>query len=205
MSAKYLIEFIGTFFLVLVIALSGNPIAVGTVLAAVVYMGGHISGSHYNPAVSTTLYLQKKIDSQTLLSYIGAQLLGAIAASSVYLLVQNEYFVPSPGQEVNFWTAALLEMLFTFVLCSVVMQTAVSEKTKGNSYFGLAIGFVVAAGAFAVGPISGAAFNPAVGVGPLLFDFQNLRENLGSVGLYILGPIAGALLASAVYSFTSRK
>ncbi|HSX57913.1 MAG TPA: aquaporin [Candidatus Saccharimonadales bacterium] len=205
MRNKYIVEFIGTFFLVLVVALSGNPIAIGSILMAMVYMGGYISGAHYNPAISTMLLLQKQIDSNTWLRYVGVQFLAAICASAVYWWVKQTYFLPSPGSGVDFFTAFLMELIFTFALCSVVIHTAATEKTKGNNYYGLAIGFTVAAGAFAVGPISGGAFNPAVGIGPLLLDFQNIGMHFGNILLYLLGPLAGALAASLVYTQISKK
>lgn len=202
---KYIVEFIGTFFLVLTVALTGNPIAIGAVLTAMVYLGGYISGAHYNPAVSTTLYLQKKLDSQTYINYLVTQVVAAMFAAFVFMLIKGNYFYAAPGLGVNFWIAALCEMIFTFALCSVVLNTAVSDKTKGNDYFGVAIGFTVAAGAFAVGSISGGAFNPAVGVGPYLINIQNISSNLNNISLYILGPLAGSVLASLVYSQTSKK
>ncbi len=204
-SSKYLIEFIGTFFLVLTVALTGNPIAIGLVLVAMVYMGGYISGAHYNPAVSTTLYLQKKLDSKTYLKYVVTQLIAAMAAAFAFLVIKGTYFYAAPGAGVDFWTAAFCEMLFTFALCTVILNVAVSDKTKGNDYFGLAIGFTVGAAAFAVGTISGGAFNPAVGVGPYLIDLQNISSNTANIALYIIGPLAGALLASVVYTQTSKK
>ncbi len=205
MSSKLIVEFIGTFFLVLVVAFSGNPIAVGAILMAMVYMGGHISGAHYNPAVSTALYLQKKIDGSALFNYIVIQMAAAVCAAAVYLWVSGSFFIPAAGPQVNFWQAFLLEVLFTFALVSVVLNTAVSDKTKGNNYFGLAIGFTVAAGAFAAGPISGGAFNPAVGIGPLLLNFQNLGNNISSLLLYSAGPVLGGLIASLVFTRVNSK
>ena len=202
---KYIVEFIGTFFLVLTIALTGNPIAIGAILVAMVYFGGYISGAHYNPAVSTTLFLQKKLNFQTYIKYVVTQFIAAMLAAFVFLIIKGNYFLVVPGLGVNFWTAVLCEMIFTFALCTVVLNTAVSEKTKGNNYYGIAIGLTVAAGAFAVGAISGGAFNPAVGIGPYLLNIQNIGSNLNFISLYILGPISGALLASLVYSQTSSK
>ncbi len=199
MVKKYIVEFIGTFFLVLVIALSGNPLAIGVALTALVYMGGYISGAHYNPAVTLALWMSKKVKSDTVLPYMLTQLVAAIAASSVYFVVTNKIFIPQPGVNVNMLTAVIVEVLFTFLLASVVLHTAATEKTKGNDYFGLAIGLTVMAAAFAGGPISGGAFNPAVGVGPLLFDIGNLSANTTNIILYLVGPFLGGALASVVY------
>jgi aquaporin Z len=194
-----LIEFIGTFFLVLVVALTGNPIAIGAVLIAMVYMGGYISGAHYNPAVTMAMFLSQKISSDTAVRYFIAQFFGAIFAAIVFLLVKGNVFLPSPGSGVDFWTAFLVEALFTFALSSVVLHTGATEKTKGNDYYGLAIGLTVMAGVFAVGPISGAAFNPAVGAVPLLLDMAAPNAHIMGLLLYILGPLTGASLASLIY------
>lgn len=205
MSPKYVIEFIGTFFLVLVIAFGKNPIATAGILMAVVYLGGYISGAHYNPAVSIAVFLQKKIDTTTLVKYIATQIIAAMLASFTYLILTRANFYISPGEGSSFGTAVLAEMLFTFVLCTVVLHTAVSEKTKGNSYFGLAIGATVGVAGLTIGNISGAALNPAVGIGPLLIDFNLLKFAFSYGGIYIIGPISGAVLASLVYTITNKK
>ncbi len=196
---KYVIEFIGTFFLILVIAFTGNPIDIGIVLAALVYMGGYISGAHYNPAVTLAVWMTKKIDSRTATGYIGTQILAGIVAAGVFYSIHGSTFIPGPGHNVSIFSALVIEILFTFLLASVVLHVAATDKTKGNDYFGLAIGFTVLAGAFAGGPVSGGAFNPAVGVSPLLFDIQNLSSHLPNLFLYIVGPFVGAAFASIVY------
>lgn len=196
---KYITEFIGTFFLVLVIAFTGNPLAIGAVLTALVYMGGYISGAHYNPAVTFGLVVSKKLKFTIAIRYILAQFAGSIAASLVYLVISDKYFIPAPAKNVTLPSALLIETLFTFLLVTVILHVAATNKTKGNHYFGLAIGFTVMAGAFAAGPISGAAFNPAVGIGPLLIDFNHLADHGMSFIAYLVGPLAGAYLASIVY------
>ena len=195
---KYLIEFIGTFFLVLIVALTGNPIAIGLGLAALVYMGGYISGAQYNPAVTLAIFLTKKMHAKTAFFYVLVQFFAAISASLLYCYVTGMKFIPQPGVEANFGVALLLEVVFTFMLASVVLHTAATDKTKGNDYYGLAIGATVLAGAFAAGPISGGAFNPAVGIGPLLISGQ-IAQNGMSILLYLLGPLLGGAIASIVY------
>jgi glycerol uptake facilitator-like aquaporin len=198
---RYIVEFIGTFFLVLTVALTGNPIAIGAVLVALVYMGGYISGAHYNPAVTLALWVNKKITSERATYYIVIQMLAGIVASGVYFFIQNKMFLPELGQGVSGISALSIEVLFTFLLASVVLHTAATEKTKGNQYFGLAIGLTVLAGAFAGGPISGGAFNPAVGISPLLFDITHIQDHMINVVIYLIGPIVGGMLAGLVYKF----
>ena len=195
----YLTEFIGTFFLVLVIALSGNPLAIGAVLIALVYTGGYISGAHYNPAVTLALWQSKKVDAKKALRYMFCQLLGSLAAAAVFFVISGNKFIPKPGANVNFATATLVEVLFTFALANAVLHTAATDKTKDNNYYGLAIGLTLMAGIFAGGPISGGVYNPAVGLGSILFDFGNLNVNLNNLLIYLVGPFTGGLLASLVY------
>jgi len=196
---KYLVEFIGTFFLVLVVALTGNPLAIGAFLIAMIYAGGYISGAHYNPAVTLAIYLSGKIKQAEAVKYVIVQMIAGFAAAVVYSLLQGELFLPQPALQTPWVNAFVVEVLFTFLLVHTILRVAVSDKVKGNNYFGIAIGLALLAGAFAGGPISGGAYNPAVGVSPLLLDLANISTHLPTILLYILGPLVGAALASFVY------
>jgi aquaporin Z len=202
---RYLTEFIGTFFLVLTIGLAvlGGaplaPIAIGSVLMVMVYMGGHVSGGHYNPAVSLAAGLAGKLEKRELLPYWLAQLAGAIAAALAVQAILGQTFAPAPGPQASGVGVWLVEFLFTFALCLVVLSTATHPKTKGNSFYGLAIGFTVAVGAIAGGPISGGAFNPAVGVGPTLIDAAVGGGTLEHLPLYIVATCLGGLVAAFVF------
>src|SRR5262252_10417907 len=168
---KYLMEFIGTFFLVFTIGCTvlGNgagalaPLAIGSVLMVMVFAGGHISGGHFNPAVTLGVWLRGKCEAKDVAPYMIFQIVGSVLAALAvkYLKV---------GAEVRPMSVAVLpdllaEFLFTFALVFVVLNTATAKGTAGNSFYGLAIGFTVMTGAFAVGNISGGAFNPAVALG----------------------------------------
>ena len=205
MNPKLIIEFIGTFFLVLTVALTGEPIAIGGVLIALVYMGGYVSGANYNPAVTFALYLNNKIEKTLALQYIGIQLLAGLIASAVYLAIQSQYFIPAPSEAAGMGPAFLVEVFYTFLLCTVVLHVAATDKVKDNQYYGLAIGLTLMVAAFAGGKISGGAFNPAVGVSPLVFDIKNLESRLMHVTLYIIGPMTGAVLSGLVYQFIHKK
>lgn len=202
---KYLTEFIGTFFLVLtvgLVVLGGAPlgaIAIGAVLMAMVYMGGHVSGAHYNPAVSLALTLAGKLDKRELLPYWAAQLAGAVVATLAARAILGQTFAPAPAPQATTLAAWLVEILFTFALALVVLNTATHPKTAGNSYYGLAIGFTVGVGAIAGGPISGGAFNPAVGVGPALVHAAAGGGTLAHVPLYIIAPCLGGILGAFVF------
>jgi aquaporin Z len=203
--AKLLTELIGTFFLVLTVCLTVTagapmaPLAIGCALMIMVYMGGHISGGHYNPAVSLAVHLRGKLPAADVLPYMLAQIVGALIAAVVAQIMLGETFAPVPGSAMSTVAALLAEILFTFALCLVVLQTATSDKTAGNSYYGLAIGFTVVVGAFAAGGISGGAFNPAVGVGPTVIHATLGGGSWAPLWLYLVGPFAGGALAAVVF------
>jgi aquaporin Z len=202
---KYLTEFIGTFFLTLTACLtvSGErpipALAIGSSLMIMVYMGGHISGGHYNPAVSLAVLLRKKFPSSDFVPYVISQLLGATAAAWIAYLVVGKTINVAPGAGVSITSALLVEALFTFALALTVLNVACSEKTKGNSFYGLAIGFTVVVGAFAGGWISGGAFNPAVGTGPNVINALYGGGTWGNIWIYYAGPLAGGALAAVVF------
>ena len=202
---KYLTEFIGTFFLTLTVCLAvlgDRPIpglAIGCSLMVMVYMGGHISGGHYNPAVSLGLLLRKKFPASDFVPYVVAQLLGSVAAAYTAYLVLGKTFAVAPGAGISAFSAVLVELLFTFALVLTVLNVACSEKTKGNSYYGLAIGFTIVVAAFAGGWISGGAFNPAVGTGPTVINAIFGGGSLSNLWIYYVGPLLGGVLASVVF------
>src|SRR5262245_43380883 len=167
---KYITELIGTFFLVLTIGCSvviGGagviaPLAIGSALMVMIYAGGHVSGGHYNPAVTLGVWLRGRCPAKDVVPYWVAQLVGAIVAACVVSYLKGE--ASAKPMELKPGPALLAEFFFTFALVYVVLNTATSKATAGNSNYGLAIGFTVMTGAFGVGSISGAAFNPAVAV-----------------------------------------
>ena len=194
----YLTEFIGTFFLVLTIGLTvleGTPLAIGASLMIMVYMGGHVSGGHYNPAVTLAIWLRGRLPARELLPYWVAQLLGAIAAALAVYLVMGKTFAPAPGSGVGALRPLVVEFLYTFALALVVLQSATATKTQGNSFYGLAIGFTVMTGAFAVGGVSGGAFNPAVAVGVGVLGLVSMT----SIWIHIIADLLGGAAAAAVF------
>jgi aquaporin Z len=164
-----------------------------------VYMGGHVSGAHYNPAVSLAILLRGALPASEFVPYLLSQLAGALVASAAVYLVTGQTFAPAPGQGVTAIGALLVEILYTFALALVVLNTATSRHTTGNSYFGLAIGFTVMAAAFAGGGISGGAFNPAVGTGPTIINALLGGGAWTHLWLYLVGPFVGGALAATVF------
>jgi aquaporin Z len=203
--SRYVTELVGTFFLVLTIGLmvlNGTPmapIAIGSVLMAMVYMGGHISGAHYNPAVSVAILIRGKMKARDLIPYVIAQISGAILASLAVMVIVGDTFAPAPAPDAGLVVVLLSEGLFTFALSLVVLNVATDDATAGNSYYGLAIGFTVLVGTFAVGGISGGVFNPAVGTGPILVDALVGDGGFDQLWVYWVGPLLGSVAAAGVY------
>ncbi len=203
--SRYVTELVGTFFLVLTIGLmvlNGTPmapIAIGSVLMAMVYMGGHISGAHYNPAVSVAILIRGKMKARDLIPYVTAQIMGAILASLAVMVIVGDTFAPAPAPDAGLVVVLLSEGLFTFALSLVVLNVATDDATAGNSYYGLAIGFTVLVGTFAVGGISGGVFNPAVGTGPILVDALAGDGGFDQLWIYWVGPLLGGVAAAGVY------
>src|SRR4249920_1098853 len=171
---KYIAEFIGTFFLVLTIGCTVigagagviAPLAIGAALMVMIYAGGHISGGHYNPAVTLAVLVRGRIGIGDAVGYWITQVVGGVIAGVLARAVVNPATVKTLTLSGHTEAAAaVVELLITFALCYVVLNVATSKDQPGNQFFGLAIGFTVAAGAFAVGGISGGAFNPAVTLG----------------------------------------
>lgn len=207
---KLLTEFIGTFFLVLTIGFTVTqgsqfaPLAIGASLMIMVYMGGHVSGGHYNPAVSLAAMMRGALPSSDYLPYVTSQVLGAVAASVIVFVVTGKTFAPAPGAEATIVGALLVEVLYTFALALVVLNTAVAKKTQGNSFYGLAIGFTVVVAAFAGGGISGGAFNPAVGIGPTIINATMGGGSWSALWLYLVGPLIGGALAASVFGIQEQ-
>jgi aquaporin Z len=172
----YLTEAIGTFFLVFTVGLCVTqgvtmaPLAIGFSLMVMVYAGGHVSGGHYNPAVSLAAWMRGALPTKDLGPYWGSQLLGACFAAFLTYKFTGLTLHVAPAPTASVLKALTGEILFTFALAYVVLHTATAKATSGNSYFGLAIGSTVMVGAFAMGGISGGAFNPAVGIGPAIVE-----------------------------------
>ncbi len=199
LKKKLAVEFIGTFFLVFTIGISSGtfaPFAIAGILTAMIFAGGHISGAHYNPAVTVSIFLRENSPAREVVAYAVSQIAAAVCAGLL-----STFFVPGAPAPV-FDTASLLiaEVVFTFALCFVILNVATASGTAGNSFYGVAIGLVVLCGAITVGSVSGAVFNPAVAVGLLVRGFTDLSGFF----LYALASLTGGVLAAFVFLFVSR-
>jgi len=202
---SYVTEFIGTFFLAFAVCTGGatgspfTPIAVGATLMVMVYMGGHVSGAHYNPAVTLAVFLRGKLAARDVAPYMLMQLFGATLAALVAHWFTGRSIDIEPSLEITKLGAVAAEFVFTFALALVVLNVATASKTAGNSYYGLAIGATITAGAFAVGGLSGGAFNPAVGTGPMLVRAALDGGSMSNLWIFLVGPFLGGALAPFVF------
>jgi aquaporin Z len=204
---KYLVEFIGTFFLVLTVGMTVidpgastfTPLAIGSALMIMVYAGGHVSGGHYNPAVTIAVWLRGRCPAVDVLPYIGAQVAAGVVAAMTALALKGDPTVVAG--EIKIMPALIAEFIGTFALCYVVLNVATAKGTAGNSNYGLAIGFTVMTMAFALGGISGGAFNPAVAVGITVMHLAKTAN----IWLYLVGNFAAAVVAALAFKFINPE
>jgi len=199
------VEFIGTFFLVFTVGMTVidpgagvlAPIAIGSVLAVMIFAGGHISGGHYNPAVTLGVLIRGKTTMQDAVGYWVVQIISSIVAFALVAYLKPVLPAQALNGSLSAGPALLAEFLFTFALVFVVLNVATAKGTEGNSYYGWAIGFTVTAGAFAVGGVSGGAFNPAVAIGGSFMDvfaWSNLW-------IYVIAELAAGVAAAYTFKF----
>jgi aquaporin Z len=202
LDRKLVVEFIGMFIFVFTVGMATNtlgagplaPLAIGSVLMVMVFAGGHISGGHFNPAVSTAVFVRGRMNSTEWVAYMVTQVVAAVIAGLVVRAVgghESAAHVASAGKML------VAEFIFTFALAWVVLNVATARGTLGNSFYGLAIGFTVVAGAYAVGGISGGVFNPAIAIGGMvsgIFKWSN-------IWVYLLADLLGAAAAATAFLY----
>lgn len=192
---KVLTEFIGTFFLVMGAALGGG-LGAALALMVMIYAGAHISGAHYNPAVSLAVWMRGKLSLGDMLGYWMSQVAGGLLAAVV---VANVFVTEGSGEcvipEEGITQGIIAEIIGTFALAYVILNVATAKGTAGNNYYGLAIAGTVLAMATVIGKFSGGAYNPAVAIG------LSIQKTLcwSQIWIYMAGSIGGAALAAIVF------
>lgn len=202
---KYLVEFIGTFFLVFTVGATVispgiglfAPLAIGAALMVMTYAGGHVSGGHFNPAVTFAVWLRGRCPTRDVIPYWIAQ----IAAALVAAWLMHFFKLEGSAQElpIGVKAAFVAEFIFTFALAWVFLNTATAKATAGNSFYGLAIGMTAMTGAFAVGSVSGGAFNPAVATGITVMGLSSWAH----IWLFIVSELGGAAVAALAYKLVN--
>jgi aquaporin Z len=217
--AILLTEFVGTGFAVLVIGLTGltpigfasfDPLSVGFIFLVMVYMGGHISGAHYNPAVTLSFYIRGVVAPLDALMYVVAQLAGAavFGITADAFVRDNMGTVTAPfkvGPGLSPLQALLAEFVLTFSLTNVALRIATLSTVRGNSYSGLAIGFTILSSALCIGGISGSCLNPAVSVLNILASFEGEGATAADYWLYWVGPLLGGVASGLLFRFTNPE
>jgi len=204
---KYLTEFIGTFFLVLTVGMcvlepdAGDlaPIAIGSALMIMVYAGGYVSGGHYNPAVTLAVWLRGKCPGADVPGYWAAQVAGGVVAAALALYLKGNPAVEPADIKVA--PALIAELVGTFALAYVVLNTATAKGTAGNSNYGLAIGFTLTTMIFTFGGISGGAFNPAVAIG---ITAMHLAKTV-NIWIYLVANLAAGALAAVTFRWVNPE
>jgi aquaporin Z len=202
LQRKLVVEFVGMFLFVFTVGMATNkagagalaPLAIGSVLMVMVFAGGHVSGGHFNPAVSTAVFLRGRMVANEYGAYMATQFAAAVIAG---LLVR---YVGGREAHLNVASAGkmlIAEFVFTFALAWVVLHVATARGTEDNSFYGLAIGFTVVAGAFAVGGISGGAFNPAIAVGAMVTGLLEWSK----IWVYLIADFLGAAAAAVMFLY----
>ena len=205
---KLITEFIGTFFLVLVIGMvvtggkgDFSPIAIGSVLMCMIFAGAHVSGAHYNPAVTLAVLLRGRIPFKEAVAYVIVQIIGAIAAASIVQFIMPDKIAGTANAMTSTARGLIAEILGTFALAYVVLNVATAKGTTGNMFYGLSIGFTVLSMAYAFGALSGGAFNPAVAVGISLMHLSSWSD----FWVYLVGCFGGAALAAIVFRINNPE
>tara|TARA_Y100000590_G_scaffold337632_1_gene384646 strand:- start:27 stop:683 length:657 start_codon:yes stop_codon:yes gene_type:complete len=207
---KCIAEFVGTFALVFfgcgsmilhqinpnAISVDSIPIIFGLIVAAMIYALGHVSGAHFNPAVSVAFYQNKSINIQELCFYIPSQIMGAVVASSSHKFFWgSEHSFGMTINKLTVYQGAFLEILISMFLMLTIISVATNEKISKH-IAGFSIGGIITVCSFVAGPFTGASMNPARSIGPAV-----LANNYNNIILYVLAPIIGMLIANYIYNY----
>ena len=203
---NYLTELFGTFFLVLIIWINGNPLAIGFGLMVLIYLGFHSSGAHYNPIVTLAMLFRKEISLLDSINYIIFQILGAILAGSAVFFLTSVTMEVQPNLSATVYQILGYEVLFTYLYVYAFLTVTSHPKLKNNTFYGLVLGATIMVGLFSSIQTSGGVFNPATSVGVTLSHLF-IGDGVSKYYLwyYLVGPALGGLIATAHYSLINVK
>lgn len=197
---SYVMEAVGAFFLVLVFGFTGNALAIGLTLMALVYVGSRVSGAHFNPAVSLAFFLKRRLSAAEFAGYLIAQLLGAFFAASAIFFLSTSVFYVEPPATTNLYQQAFAEVLFTFIFVLVMLTLTITKSFRKNNLSGLAVGLTFGGMLMVATPVSGGILNPATSIGTAGFDLIQGGNSIVHSLLYTIAPLTGGALAA--FSFT---
>lgn len=202
---KYVVEFAGTFLLALAISMSANPIAIGLMLMALIYAGGHVSGGHFNPAVSFGAFMRGKLSIEDLMWYFGSQLLGAVLGLWVFGMITDVMFSPDSPVQISdsivpLGIEAVMSALFVLVFLTVVYH----ERYRMHAIQGVAVGLTMVA---ALSTATFGILNPAVAGAALVWNLLQGGTFMGiaPILVFVFGPILGGAAAAASYGYLNDK
>jgi glycerol uptake facilitator-like aquaporin len=203
---NYLTELFGTFFLVLIIGINGNPLAIGFGLMVLIYLGFHSSGAHYNPIVTLAMLFRKEISLLDSINYIIFQILGAVLAGSAVFFLTSVTMEVQPNLSATVYQILGYEVLFTYLYVYAFLTVTSHPKLKNNTFYGLVLGATIMVGLFSSIQTSGGVFNPATSVGVTLSHLF-IGDGVSKYYLwyYLVGPALGGLIATAHYSLINVK
>jgi len=200
---KYVMELVGTFFLTVAVTLTGNPIAVGLMLVGLMYIGAHVSGGHYNPAVSVAAYVREKIDLSEMFWYMFVQVIGALLGLWLFALITNDVYQPDTAPGISVWVAVLIEGFLTIVYCLVWLTVLTTDRFKSTMVYGFATGLTL----LAIVTIGG-LFNPAIAFATMIVAMGKMAGMFASgnnLFIYVISPLIGGVLASWFVRYLNEK
>jgi aquaporin Z len=218
-SPAFVSEFLGTFFLVLTVCLNVfnnasdevlkktlRPLSIGMILMVMIFATGGISGAHFNPAVTVAIHLThpETISLKRAARYVASQTIGGLCGALLGASIMSNTETLTPGDNRTAFDAMSAEVFFAMALCFVVLNVATTKQDTNNHYYGIAIGFTVAAAAYAIGPVSGCALNPAVSFGVMMTHFIWTGKGLSYLVVYLGTPMIGAFFASSLFKIIRK-
>jgi aquaporin Z len=202
---RYCMEALGAFFITLAISFTsftGNPIPVSLMFMAMVYIGFHISGGHFNPAVSLGVFLRNKLSIHDMFMYMGSQLVGALCALGLFIVVTDVVFAPEIALDMPLALSVSMEALFTFVLVLVVLTIALLDRYRNHAIQGIVMGLTL----MAIASIGG-IFNPAIALAAIITNMvkDGMFVGLYPAMIYVVGPLLGSVAAAYAFGFLNEQ